>query len=75
METTEKNMEHGEHFNESIVNEVILEDMKYKDVADSLGISVNTVKTQMKIAYKTLREKLKQEQFSLLLFLFGIKED
>ena len=22
METTEKNMEHGEHFNESIVNEV-----------------------------------------------------
>ena len=49
---------------------VILEDMKYKDVADSLGISVNTVKTQMKIAYKTLREKLKQEQFSLLLFLF-----
>ena len=54
---------------------VILEDMKYKDVADSLGISVNTVKTQMKIAYKTLREKLKQEQFSLLLFLFGIKED
>ena len=75
METTEKNMEHGEHFNESIVNEVILEDMKYKDVADSLEISVNTVKTQMKIAYKTLREKLKQEQFSLLLFLFGIKED
>ena len=37
---------------------VILEDMKYKDVADSLGISVNTVKTQMKIAYKTLREKI-----------------
>lgn len=27
-EQTEKNMEHGEHFNESIVNEVILEDMK-----------------------------------------------
>ena len=54
---------------------VILEDMKYKDVADSLEISVNTVKTQMKIAYKTLREKLKQEQFSLLLFLFAIKED
>lgn len=54
---------------------VILKDMKYKDVADSLGISVNTVKTQMKIAYKTLREKLKREQFSLLLFLFGIKED
>ena len=45
------------------------------EIAEALNISVNTVKTQMKIAYKTLREKLKQEQFSLLLFLFGIKED
>lgn len=54
---------------------VVLEEKKYKDVADSLGISVNTVKTQMKIAYKTLREKLKQEQFSLLLILFEIKEN
>ena len=40
------------------------------EIAEALNISVNTVKTQMKIAYKTLREKLKQEQFSLLLFLF-----
>jgi len=50
---------------------VVLEDMKYKDVANSLDISVNTVKTQMKIAYKTLREKLRQDQFFLLLLLFG----
>ena len=49
--------------------------MKYKDVANSLDISVNTVKTQMKIAYKTLREKLRQDQFFLLLLLFGIKEN
>lgn len=54
---------------------VVLEDMKYKDVANSLDISVNTVKTQMKIAYKTLREKLRQDQFFLLLLLFGIKEN
>ena len=54
---------------------VVLEDMKYKDVADSLDISVNTVKTQMKIAYKTLREKLRQDQFSLLLLLFGMKDN
>ena len=45
------------------------------EIAEALNISVNTVKTQMKIAYKTLREKLKQEQFSLLLFLFEMKED
>ncbi|RHR78296.1 RNA polymerase sigma-70 factor [Odoribacter sp. AF15-53] len=54
---------------------VVLEDMKYKDVANSLDISVNTVKTQMKIAYKTLREKLRQDQFFLLLLLFGTKEN
>lgn len=54
---------------------VVLEDMKYKDVANSLDISVNTVKTQMKIAYKTLREKLRQDQFFLLLLLFGMKEN
>jgi RNA polymerase sigma-19 factor, ECF subfamily len=35
------------------------EDMKYSDIADKLGISVNTVKTQMKIALARLRENLK----------------
>jgi len=35
------------------------EDMKYSDIADNLGISVNTVKTQMKIALSRLRENLK----------------
>ena len=71
-ETPELNRLWGEIENLPLQCKVVF---KYKDVADSLGISVNTVKTQMKIAYKTLREKLKQEQFSLLLFLFGIKED
>ena len=69
METTEKNMEHGEHFNESIVNEVILEDMKYKDVADSLGISVNTVKSLKKSAYTSLRGQLKDPMLFLLFLL------
>lgn len=52
---------------------VILEEMKYKEVAEKLGISVNTVKTQVKIGYKTLRGELKQEQFSLFLLLFYFK--
>ena len=34
-------------------------DMKYNDIADKLGISVNTVKTQMKIALSRLHEDLK----------------
>lgn len=35
------------------------EDLKYSDIAEKLGISVNTVKTQMKIALSRLRETLK----------------
>lgn len=35
------------------------ENMKYSDIAQKQGISVNTVKTQMKIALSRLRENLK----------------
>lgn len=37
----------------------VLEGCKYQEAADQLGISVNTVKTQMKKAYKILRIALK----------------
>jgi RNA polymerase sigma-70 factor (ECF subfamily) len=47
------------------------EDMKYSDIADKLGISVNTVKTQMKIALARLRENLK-DYLMILLFFMGI---
>lgn len=47
------------------------EDMKYRDIADKLGISVNTVKTQMKIALARLRETLK-DYLVILLFFMGI---
>ena len=49
---------------------VVLEDMKYREVADCMGISVNSVKTQMKIAYKELRAKLDRNQMLLLFFLY-----
>jgi RNA polymerase sigma-70 factor, ECF subfamily len=47
------------------------EDMKYSDIADKLGISVNTVKTQIKIALARLREILK-DYLVILLLLIGI---
>ncbi|MCX6327848.1 MAG: RNA polymerase sigma-70 factor [Bacteroidia bacterium] len=47
------------------------EDMKYSDIADKLGISVNTVKTQIKIALARLRETLK-DYLVILLFFIGI---
>ena len=48
---------------------VVLEDMTYKDVADSLGISVNTVKSLKKSAYTSLRGQLKDPMLFLLFLL------
>lgn len=46
----------------------VLEDKSYKDAAEQLGVSVNTVKTQMTKAFATLRPQLKDLTF-LSLFL------
>ena len=47
-----------------------LNDKTYQEIADELGTSINTVKTQMKTALKFLRENLQEELFfTLLLFL------
>ena len=51
-----------------ILKLVVLEEMKYAEVAEKLGISLNTVKTQMKIAYRELRGKLSGKQLFLLFF-------
>jgi len=45
------------------------EDMKYRTIAEKLGISVNTVKTQMKIALARLRESVKDYLLIFLLLL------
>lgn len=47
----------------------VLEGRKYKEVALELGISVNTVNTQMKRAYKHLRQRL---GITFLLFLMFV---
>ena len=48
---------------------VCLEGKKYKEVADLLGISINTVKTQMGRAFQYLRETLKSPETLILLCL------
>lgn len=45
------------------------EDFSYSEVAEKLGISVNTVKTQLKRAMSRLREEFK-DYFPLLIFIF-----
>ena len=48
----------------------LFDDMKYREIADVLNISINTVKTQMKIALRFLRENLTRDAFSsILLFM------
>ncbi len=45
-----------------------IQGLKNNEIAESLQISINTVKLQKKIAYKQLREKLKPSLFFFLLF-------
>ena len=51
-----------------------LDDMKYQEIADTLQVSINTVKTQMKIALRFLREHLSKESFSSILFFLATLE-
>lgn len=47
-----------------------LEGMKYREIAERLDVTENTVKTQVKLGYKRMREvaaRLKDEQMALLL--------
>lgn len=53
-----------------IFKQVVLEEMTYQEVATCLDVSTNTVKTHMKIAYKTLREKLNSKKILFFLWLF-----
>lgn len=52
-----------------IFKQCALEGKKYKEVAAELGVSVNTVNTQMSRSFKYIREKL---GITLLLFIYHI---
>ncbi|MFD1628480.1 RNA polymerase sigma factor [Pseudopedobacter beijingensis] len=41
---------------------VYLENKKYQDAADKMGISINSLKTHLKIGLKSLREKIKNKK-------------
>ena len=45
-----------------------IEGVKYLDVAEDLGISINSVKKQMSKAYRILKEELKTQSFIFFLF-------
>lgn len=47
---------------------------KYKDVADEMHISLNTVKTQLSRSIRILRENLNKDDFKLFLAFFAVSE-
>lgn len=49
-----------------------IDGMKYREVAERLGVSVNTVKTQVKVAYAKLRTDfdVKEQEFIIIFLLF-----
>jgi RNA polymerase sigma-70 factor, ECF subfamily len=49
------------------------EELTYKEIAEKLNISIKTVETQMGIAFKKLREKLKPLFSMFPVFIFFIK--
>jgi RNA polymerase sigma-70 factor (ECF subfamily) len=50
-----------------VVERVVILDDSYKEAADALGISVNTVKTLLRTGMKELRETIGKQEKSLLL--------
>ena len=50
-----------------------LEGLTYQQTADRLGISINTVRTQMGRAFRFLRDALRGKSFSSILFFFYSK--
>ena len=53
---------------------VYAEGKKYKEVAEHLQISINTVRTQLSRSLKFLREKLEGHMFTILLLYFRKSE-
>ncbi len=47
-----------------------IQGIKYKDIAEHMGISVKTVESQMRIAFTKIREAFK-EDYALMFLMFG----
>ncbi|HIX02684.1 MAG TPA: sigma-70 family RNA polymerase sigma factor [Candidatus Odoribacter faecigallinarum] len=54
----------------TIVDCILMQDMKYQETANKLNISINTVKTLLKKGIKFLREDLKDDLYLLFYFFY-----
>ncbi|MFA5330382.1 MAG: sigma-70 family RNA polymerase sigma factor [Prolixibacteraceae bacterium] len=57
-----------------ILELAVFESQSYKEIAALLGISINTVKTQMGRAYQFLKEELDPKNFLLFHFFLKVKK-
>ena len=57
----------------TILEKCVIQNKKYKEVADELGISVNTVKTHLARALKYLRDNLDEKKMLFLYIAFSTK--
>ena len=53
----------------TILKLVVFDSLSYKEIAEKLNISKNTIKTQVARAYRLLKERLDPNDFYLFLFL------
>ncbi len=57
----------------AILEKCVIQNKKYKEVADELGISVNTVKTHLARALKYLRDNLDEKKILFLYIAYSTK--
>ena len=57
----------------TILEKCVIQNKKYKEVADELGISVNTVKTHLARALKYLRDNLDEKKILFLYIAYSTK--
>ena len=57
-----------------IVSAVFVEGLKYREVAEKLGVSLSTVKTLVRNSIQTLREGIKNDRIMELLCVFWERE-
>ena len=55
-----------------VLEKCVVENKKYKEVAERLDVSVNTVKTQVKHAYAKLREEFNDKELPLVFWLLSM---
>ncbi len=58
-----------------VVNGVMLEEKMYKEVAEELGVSLNTVKTLLRLGIRELRELLKGKEGLFMLLCMRFREE